>query len=45
MREDLPPTLPSMWRLFKLGYRHEPALMTLASSLALLSALPDVYGR
>src|SRR5438067_8244517 len=41
MTEDLPPTLPSMWRLCKLGYRHEPRLMLAASSLSLLSALPD----
>src|SRR5437016_2954887 len=41
MKEDLPPTLPSMWRLCKLGYRHEPGLMLAASSLSLLSALPD----
>ncbi len=38
---DLPPALPSMWRLCKLGYRHEPRLMVAAVSLALLSALPD----
>jgi len=30
-----------MWRLCKLGYRHEPALLTSAFTLALLSALPD----
>jgi ATP-binding cassette, subfamily B, bacterial len=41
MKEDLPPTLPSMWRLCKLGYRHEPSLMLVAFSLAILSALPD----
>ena len=41
MKEDLPPTLPSMWRLCKLGYQHEPGLMLAASSLSLLSALPD----
>ena len=41
MKEDLPPTLPSMWRLCTLGYRHEPSLMLAAVSLALLSALPD----
>src|SRR5947199_8416654 len=41
MREDLPPTLPWMWRLCKLGYRHEPRLMLSASALSLLSALPD----
>ena len=41
MKADLPPTLPSMWRLCRLGYRHEPGLMIAAASLALLSALPD----
>jgi ATP-binding cassette subfamily B protein len=30
-----------MWRLCKLGYRHEPALIVVAFSLALLAALPD----
>jgi ATP-binding cassette subfamily B protein len=30
-----------MWRLCKLGYRHEPGLIVAAFSLALLSALPD----
>src|SRR5688572_8618241 len=39
--DGLPPALPSMWRLCKLGYQHEPALMLAAFSLALLSALPD----
>ena len=39
--EPLPPGLSSMWRLCKLGYRHEPALLSAAFSLALLSALPD----
>lgn len=37
----LPPALPSMWRLCKLGYRHEPGLMLSAFLLALLSAVPD----
>src|SRR3954469_18041128 len=41
MKEDLPATLPAMWRLCKLGYRHEPGLMLFASSFALLAALPD----
>src|SRR5437868_4768820 len=41
MKEDLPQTLPSMWRLCQLGYRHEPKLMLSASALSLLSALPD----
>jgi ATP-binding cassette subfamily B protein len=39
--DGLPPALPSMWRLCKLGYSHEPGLLTAALSLALLSALPD----
>jgi ATP-binding cassette, subfamily B, bacterial len=38
---DLPPALSSMWRLCKLGYQHEPALMLVAFLLALLAALPD----
>src|SRR5205823_1906113 len=38
---DLPPALKSMWRLCKLGYQHEPALMLVAFLLALLAALPD----
>jgi len=38
---DLPPTLPSMWRLCKLGYRHEPRLMAWAFFLSQLSAVPD----
>jgi ATP-binding cassette, subfamily B, bacterial len=39
--EDLPPALSSMWRLCKLGLRHEPGLMIWAFALALLAALPD----
>src|SRR5262249_30394656 len=39
--QDLPPALSSMWRLCKLGYRHEPGLLLAAFSLALLAALPD----
>jgi ATP-binding cassette subfamily B protein len=38
---DLPPALPSMWRLCKLGYRHEPRLMLAAFVLSQLAALPD----
>src|SRR5437870_684163 len=41
IRDDLPPALSSMWRLCKLGYRHEPGLLLAAFSLALLAALPD----
>jgi ATP-binding cassette, subfamily B, bacterial len=39
--EALPPPLPSMWRLCRLGFRYEPTLMTWAAGLALLAALPD----
>ena len=38
---ELPPALRSMWRLCKLGYQHEPALMLVAFLLSLLAALPD----
>jgi ATP-binding cassette subfamily B protein len=38
---DLPPALSSMWRLCKLGYRHEPRLMLAAFILSQLAALPD----
>ena len=39
--DSLPPALSSMWRLCKLGYHHEPRLITAAFALALLAALPD----
>src|SRR5579862_5985983 len=39
--DELPPALASMWRLCKLGYRNEPALMVVAFVLSLASALPD----
>src|SRR4029453_10183949 len=39
--DDLPPGLSSMWRLCKLGYKHEPWLLLAAFVLALLAALPD----
>src|SRR5271155_2339296 len=39
--EPLPPALSSMWRLCKLGYRHEPRLMVAAFLLSQLAALPD----
>src|SRR5437870_12134094 len=41
VRDALPPGLSSMWRLFKLGYRHEPGLLLAAFLLSLLAALPD----
>jgi ATP-binding cassette subfamily B protein len=39
--DGLPPALSSMWRLCKLGYRHEPGLLLAAFSLSLVAALPD----
>ena len=39
--DSLPPALSSMWRLCRLGYRHEPGLIVAAFTLALLAALPD----
>src|SRR6266849_3306716 len=39
--DPLPPALSSMWRLCKLGYRHEPRLMVVAFVLSQLAALPD----
>jgi ATP-binding cassette subfamily B protein len=39
--DSLPPALPSMWRLFKLGYQHEPRLLVAAFVLSLVAALPD----
>src|SRR2546428_7118718 len=41
LRDDLPPALASMWRLCKLGYRHEPGMLLAAFILALVAALPD----
>src|SRR3954471_6346382 len=39
--DELPPALSSMWRLCKLGYQHEPALIASAFGFSLFSALPD----
>ena len=39
--DHLPPALSSMWRLVKLGFHYEPALMGVAFALALAAALPD----
>src|SRR5579871_1339109 len=41
MTEDLPPTLTSMWRLCKLGYRFEPSLMAISFGLVMVAAVPD----
>src|ERR687883_667516 len=39
--DPLPPALSSMWRLCRLGFRHEPRLMLAAFLLSQLAALPD----
>jgi len=39
--DELPPALSSMWRLCRLGYRHEPRLMLAAFVLSQLAAVPD----
>jgi ATP-binding cassette subfamily B protein len=39
--KDLPPGLSSMWRLCKLGYRHEPGMLLASFLISLLAALPD----
>jgi ATP-binding cassette subfamily B protein len=39
--DALPPALSSMWRLCRLGYRYEPALMGTAFVLTLVAAVPD----
>jgi ATP-binding cassette subfamily B protein len=39
--DRLPPTLSSMWRLVKLGYRHEPGMIVLSFVLSQLAAIPD----
>jgi ATP-binding cassette subfamily B protein len=41
--DKLPPALSSMWRLCKLGYRHEPSLLLVSFCLSLLAALPDAF--
>jgi ATP-binding cassette subfamily B protein len=39
--DPMPPALSSMWRVLKLGYRHEPGMLLTAFTLALLAAVPD----
>src|SRR5262245_22668407 len=39
--DDLPPTLPSLWRTIKFGYRAEPRGLTLAFTFTVVMALPD----
>src|SRR5262245_41963079 len=39
--DRLPPAFVSMWRVLRLGFRHEPRLMIVAFVLWQLAALPD----
>jgi ATP-binding cassette subfamily B protein len=39
--DAMPPALSSMWRLVKLGYRYEPALMGVAFGLSMVAAVPE----
>jgi len=39
--DTLPPALSSMWRLCRLGFRHEPRLMLAAFVLSQVAAIPD----
>src|SRR5215813_5553204 len=39
--DPLPPALASMWRVLRLGFRHEPRLMFVAFGLSQLAFLPD----
>ena len=41
--ESLPPALSSMWRVLKLGYRHEPRMLLASFALSQLAALPDAF--
>lgn len=38
---DLPPTMPSLWRTFRIGYRAEPKLLALSLLMTVVTALPD----
>jgi ATP-binding cassette subfamily B protein len=42
--EAMPPALPAMWRVLKLGYRHEPRLLVQSFAVSQLAALPDALG-
>lgn len=38
---ETPAALPAMWRLVKLGYRHEPGLIVFAAVMTIVAAVPD----
>lgn len=40
-REEIPPAIPSMWRLCRLGYQHEPGLLIFAFVITIVAAVPD----
>lgn len=39
--DALPPAWASMWRLFRLGYQHEPRLLVFAFVFTVVAAVPD----
>src|SRR6266851_10013492 len=39
--DELPPALSSMWRVCKLGFRHERTLMATSFALSVLAGLPS----
>jgi ATP-binding cassette subfamily B protein len=41
--DRLPPALSSMWRVLRLGHRHESRLMVASFVLSQLAALPDAF--
>src|ERR1700676_2134738 len=45
VRDDLPPALSSMWRLCKLGYRHEAGLLPAPVFLRPLGAVSAALPR
>ena len=38
---DLPPSLPSLWRTVRIGYRAEPRLLAVSFLMTVVAALPD----
>jgi ATP-binding cassette subfamily B protein len=40
-RDDLPPSLSSLWRTVKIGYRAEPGMLVAAFTVVAFTALPD----
>ncbi|MBV9951230.1 MAG: ABC transporter ATP-binding protein, partial [Acidimicrobiia bacterium] len=39
--DDLPPSLPSLWRMVRIGYRAEPKLLVASFAMTLFAAIPD----